>query len=706
MTIAYGIALSLDWSNPMWAGFTVAFISLSTSGQSFNKSAMRMVGAFVAVTAALSLIALFPQDRWLFMVALSVFVGFCTYMMGSDKYQYFWFSSGYVCLIVALEAGPNSIAAFQIAILRVQETGLGILVYSLVTVLLWRRNSVDHFNAAVVQLHSTQQQLYRSYFSLMNGHGDARKPGDLVTQEAQQLAQFTILLPGAESDSYEIKALNQQWRRYQSQLNELSNILERWHDSYTTIHELDYQQLMPNLVGFDHEIEQRFVQIKRMLDGDAPAHQPQSIELQMDKAALGKLSAIQKAALLTTDTNLRQLDQVTRSLFNSIADIKGVSQATCEPGNEAQASTAGFSFDTERLASILQVMSTIWLAYIVFIYVEDIPGGIVMVVFAGVLAMPLSAYPQIRVSSVVMPLMSSLVFCGLLYTFIMPHLSSFFGLGIMIFIVTFIICYLYDSPQKALSRAAGLSAFVTITSIENTQTYNILSVFDTTVMFAIIFIVLFVTAHIPFSPRPEQAFLRLLNRYFRSSSYLVANAPIGRQAPLSFWEKKRINFHLHDIKTLPGKIKIRSQFINTEALSGTSKEQMQMIISDLQKINIRFGLLLELEMGTPSRVLIDEFLAESLVWQISLKEAFQQLSRHHVVETQAALRNKLADIAKHTESRVEAILDGNGDDQLSRADQERFYQALGAYQGLSAALLDYSGNARHIDWAEWHESRL
>ena len=32
MTIAYGIALSMEWDKPMWAGFAVAFVSLSTVG--------------------------------------------------------------------------------------------------------------------------------------------------------------------------------------------------------------------------------------------------------------------------------------------------------------------------------------------------------------------------------------------------------------------------------------------------------------------------------------------------------------------------------------------------------------------------------------------------------------------------------------------------------------------------------------------------
>jgi len=34
VTIAMGIALSMDWEKPYWAGFGVVMISLSTEGQS------------------------------------------------------------------------------------------------------------------------------------------------------------------------------------------------------------------------------------------------------------------------------------------------------------------------------------------------------------------------------------------------------------------------------------------------------------------------------------------------------------------------------------------------------------------------------------------------------------------------------------------------------------------------------------------------
>ena len=59
MTIAYGVALAMDWDNPSWAGVAVAVISLATVGQSLNKGAMRMLGTLLAFVVSLTLIALF-----------------------------------------------------------------------------------------------------------------------------------------------------------------------------------------------------------------------------------------------------------------------------------------------------------------------------------------------------------------------------------------------------------------------------------------------------------------------------------------------------------------------------------------------------------------------------------------------------------------------------------------------------------------------
>src|SRR5215510_263162 len=95
MVLAYGVALSMDWDNPYWAGFAVAFCSLSTVGESLNKGLLRLSGTLLGSLAALTLIALFPQDRWAFLACMSIFIGFCVYMMPGTSRWYFWHVAGF-----------------------------------------------------------------------------------------------------------------------------------------------------------------------------------------------------------------------------------------------------------------------------------------------------------------------------------------------------------------------------------------------------------------------------------------------------------------------------------------------------------------------------------------------------------------------------------------------------------------------------------
>ncbi|MDH3900173.1 MAG: FUSC family protein, partial [Gammaproteobacteria bacterium] len=109
MTIAYGIALSMDWDKPYWAGFAVAFVSLASIGQSLNKAALRMFGTLVAVVVSLTFIALFAQERWAFILFLSIYAGFCTYMMSGSTRAYFWQVCGFVVMVICMDAGPDPV---------------------------------------------------------------------------------------------------------------------------------------------------------------------------------------------------------------------------------------------------------------------------------------------------------------------------------------------------------------------------------------------------------------------------------------------------------------------------------------------------------------------------------------------------------------------------------------------------------------------
>ena len=705
MTIAYGIALQMDWDRPYWAGFAVAFVSLATIGQSLNKAALRMFGTLMAMVVALVLIALFVQDRWLFILFLSAWVGLCTYMMGGMKHPYFWQVGAFVSVIICMDAGPDPVNAFNTAVLRAQETGLGILVYSLISIFLWPSSSRADFEAAVAKLASTQHQLYRAYFALMNGKGDAQEAQSLHAQAIQEQARFSQLMGAAEGDSYEVRELRGAWRRYQGQVAEMGGIFERWQESFAEQQALNMQHLLPNLATFGDELDLRFGEIARMLANQAPKQQPTAIELVLDVDAVRALPHFHKAALAVSRKRLQHLEALTRSLFDNVSDIKGFSQSSAVP-DTSPPPPVRFVPDPDRIMAAARAMLILWLAWLALIYVNDIPGGSGVVSMATAIGIVLANMPQMAVWQLFKPVATSVLFAGVLYIFVMPQLWSFTGLGLLIFAATFTICYLYAAPQQMLGRAFGLAMFVVIAGISNEQTYSFLSVANTAMMFPIAFLIFVVTAYIPFSPRPERAVLRLLGRFFRSSEYLMSTLrwdPGRSPTCLDRWRKA---FHAREVSTLPTKLGIWSPHIDTRVLPGTSPQQIQSLMTNLQVLSYRMQELLEAGGSPQAQLLVQVLLADFRAWRLRVQETFLHLSEDPAAGEQEAFRTRLADKMKHLEERIRDVLEETADGQLSDRDGENFYRLLGAYRGVSEALVDYAGSAGEIDWACWREERF
>jgi len=705
MTIAYGIALSMDWDRPYWAGLAVAVVSLASIGQSMNKAALRMFGTLAAVVVSLTLIALFAQERWAFILFLSLVTGLCAYMMSGNKYQYFWHVCGFVIVIICMDAGPYPVNAFDTAILRAEETGLGILVYSLVAILLWPSSSVTAFNTATANLASTQHQLLRACFDLASGQGSAQEVQRLAAQEVQAKTRFDQLLDAAETDSYEVRELRRLWRRYQQQAAELMQSMARWRESFAEVQALDLPRLLPDLETFSAELDRRLAQIGHMLGGDAPGRMPQAMNLLSDKDAVRGLSHFRRAAFAVTRSRMLQLERLTRSLFETVSEIKGYSTAIV-PADAPRAPAALFLPDPDRLVNVVRFMAVMWLAWFAVIYVNDLPGGPGFVGMAGAMGIVIANMPQISVSMLFMPAATSILFASVLYIFVMPQLSSFIGLGPLIFAATFTICYLFAAPRQMAGRAFGLVMFVVIASISNEQTYNFLSVATTALMFPLIFLILAITAHIPFSPRPERVFLRLLGRFFHSSEYLMSTMhrkPLHTSTRLERWRKA---FHAREVATLPAKLGSWVPHLDTRALPGTTPEQVQALVTSLQSLTYHMQQLIEERDSPQAQFLMQQLLKDFRAWRLRVQATFQRLSGAPAVGERKAFRARLDEALEHLEERIKVALSQAPEGQFSDQDAENFYRLLGAYRGVSEALIDYAGNADVIDWTPWREERF
>jgi len=704
MTITYGIALEMGWDKPLWAGFAVAFCSLATIGQSFNKAVLRMSGTIVGAGAAVAMIALFAQQRWLFILFLSTYVGFCTYLMGGAKHPYFWNVSGFVCVIICMGAGPDSANAFQLAILRAQETGLGVLVYSLVSLLLWPTSSRAQFDTTALKLASTQHQLYRSYFSLMKGNGDEGGAQTLKTQELNERTRFNQLLDAAQTDTYEVWEARRQWRRYQGQISELTEAMERWSGSFSELQSLDVQTLCSNMDSFDAEMDLRFTQIRRMLANQSPDRHPNAIVPVFDEARLLDHSHFQKAALAVTRTQLQRMEALTRSAFDSVRDIKGFGQAAATVADAPR--NDGFVLDPDRAAGVVRVVMTMWLAWFALVYIGQLPGGTTVLTMAAVLGMVMGGTPQLPVSLFFFPVAVSTFFSSLIYIYLMPQLSTFMVLGLLLFTVTFAICYLFAAPQQVLARLWGLAMFLTIASISNQQSYSFLVVANTALMFPVVFVMLAITACIPFSPRPERAFLRLLRRFFRSCEAWTACMRRDGRRPVTSYGRWKQAYHSREVSSLPQKLGAWAKFIDTRALPGTSPQKVQQLVARVQAITYRLQELSEARTRQHASFLVQELSGDARTWRLTVRKNFKRLSQNPAASEKKNFQIGLTGVMKHLEARVKHTLDRAENKRFSARDGENFYSLLGAYRGVCEALEDYAASAGAIDWTPWREERF
>src|SRR5262249_12507150 len=163
IVLAYGVALSMDWGHSYWAAFAVAFCTLSTVGESLNKGLLRLSGTLLGSLAAVTLIALFAQDRWLFLIGMTIFTGFLSYMMSGTSRWYFWQVAGLSVPLIALSGGADSVNDFETVVTRTEETALGLVSYSLVWLLIWPTSSREAFEDAVRRLVAAQRQLTARY---------------------------------------------------------------------------------------------------------------------------------------------------------------------------------------------------------------------------------------------------------------------------------------------------------------------------------------------------------------------------------------------------------------------------------------------------------------------------------------------------------------------------------------------------------------
>ena len=128
--LALLIAFTFNLDQPKWVLLTVFIVAQPQSGLVLAKSFYRVIGTLIGAAVALFLVALFAQERVLFLGALAVWIGFCTFASKHARNfaSYGFVLSGYTAAIVGMPGALDPGNAFYVAVARITEISLGIIV--------------------------------------------------------------------------------------------------------------------------------------------------------------------------------------------------------------------------------------------------------------------------------------------------------------------------------------------------------------------------------------------------------------------------------------------------------------------------------------------------------------------------------------------------------------------------------------------------
>jgi uncharacterized membrane protein YccC len=179
--LALLVAFAFNLDQPKWALLTVFIVAQPQSGLVLAKSFYRIIGTLVGAAGALLLVALFAQERVLFLGTLAIWIGLCTFASKHARNfaAYGFVLSGYTVAIVGIPGALDPGNAFFIAVARVTEISLGIMATAAISHLVLPVSLADSLRRAV------------------------------ATGRAELADYATALLGGRDTTSYRAKLLGQ-----------------------------------------------------------------------------------------------------------------------------------------------------------------------------------------------------------------------------------------------------------------------------------------------------------------------------------------------------------------------------------------------------------------------------------------------------------------------------------------------------------------
>lgn len=484
--LALWISLRFELEQPRTAMLTVAIVMQSQhAGMVFAKSYYRLVGTLAGVVVSLLLVALFAQERVLFLMSMAIWIGLCTAgsMVYRNHQSYAFVLAGYTLCIVGLPAAVSPEQAFTIATNRVSEILIGLLCATVVSDLVFAKR------LGSVMLDAVRRR-FRDFTALLHAASNSA-----ALPHESMLLHFVGDIFSLESFRASSALENDASRAHRLRLGQLN---AEFMEVSTTFHAFE-QLLRRQEKNGRKAVRDALLMVYRelgeaaTLDGE-PAHTEREAAVVAARLSLfrGSIDAKLSAAgtLLPQDIDASQrLDFETggellqRLLDELLAYTQTYAALTNRRGDAAAAFSLGMHFDPlavglagVRGALALTITSSIWIFTEWGSGIEAIALSVITSTLFATAFSPTKVIRQFFTGAVIGTVLA--YYCNF---HILPHAQGFLLLALAISPGLMLAAWLATAPETAVTGAGMIIVFLMRLGFGSAYTANPVDFFNDTI---------------------------------------------------------------------------------------------------------------------------------------------------------------------------------------------------------------------------------
>lgn len=690
MALAYLIPFSQGWAQASTAATTVMLIAaMGAVGDSVMKGLMRALGTVIGAAIGMLLIGLFPQDREVYLVVVSVVAVFFLYLARAYKGDMTVFMLTAVTLLLMFKNGEVD-DVFIYGIDKTYMTIFGIMVYTFVGVFLWPVNLKDTSVENALAMSEIQAKLY----ALKDAEKETRKAEHQKMIAQEQLLGNSVV--EADSTTMAMNFSSTQWY-------DIVNSYKKINELLTLLSYHDKASYSDNLSEYVSNYETMHSEIKALLEA-LPLAWGEQKEIEIPKRIaydytlekMQSLTPLERAELSSTISDTAKLHQQLRKLAKKLNSLISP-LPTFFTLEEVSKPAAFLWFDREDLKGSLITFIIFWASTFIWITFNP-PGGFMIVVLATAMSI-LTTYSPLKPSLLIILFTFSFIFAALMYIFVLPQLHYGWELGLFIFFYAFIGFY-FINPKLSVFFLLGSMTL----GINNTMSYNFDIFLMILFMFYAFLFLLLLFYYMPFSTKPEHLFLVMKARFFRLSKNLLerSNNVAKHQGTLlgGIIEKQSI---IHLVPTVK-KMQLWASKVDQKYFDTIDHDKLQAFTRESEAFSYLLMMMHQREMQTMHNPLLEQYRKEKHTF--SLANLLGEYAEGKAVSEVDSIWRDEAKIVQSIEEKLKTFFQKIDYKHYSEEEIVTFYESISLRRNVWIALFNCQNIMQEIDFKTLETSRF